>query len=111
MHACLTRSCRSSPVSIRSVVFNFSSRNYSFAYHSVQEVAAMYPDRVITIRGTIDNMSNAEACISSKLRECYEKEMNQPVVSYNEVSIGSCFCTYICWYRERSILLIYDSGC
>jgi len=46
---------------------------------NVQEVAAMYPDRVITIRGTIDNMSNAEACISSKLRECYEKEMNQPV--------------------------------
>ncbi len=35
----------------------------------------MYPDRVITIKGTIDNMSAAEASISLKLRECIEKEM------------------------------------
>ena len=36
---------------------------------------AMYPDRVITIKGTIENMSAAEASISQKLRECIEKEM------------------------------------
>lgn len=42
---------------------------------NVQEVPAMYPDRVITIKGSIDNMSAAEAAISTKLRECYEKEM------------------------------------
>ncbi|KAK2158971.1 hypothetical protein LSH36_161g14031 [Paralvinella palmiformis] len=46
---------------------------------NVQEVAAMYPDRVITIRGSIDNMSLAEAAISTKLRECYEKEMQAPM--------------------------------
>ncbi len=40
----------------------------------------MYPDRVITIKGSIDNMSAAEAAISTKLRECYEKEMQAPVV-------------------------------
>lgn len=36
---------------------------------------AVYPDRVITIKGTIDNMSAAEAAITAKLRECHEKEM------------------------------------
>lgn len=46
---------------------------------NVQDAAAMYPDRVITIRGTLDNMSSAEAAISTKLRECYENEMNAPV--------------------------------
>jgi len=46
---------------------------------NVQEVPAMYPDRVITIRGAIDNMANSEAAISNKLRECFEKEMQQPM--------------------------------
>ena len=48
---------------------------------NVQEVPAMYPDRVITIRGAIDSMANSEAAISTKLRECFEKEMQQPMVS------------------------------
>ena len=42
----------------------------------------MYPDRVITIKGSIDNMSAAEAAISTKLRECYEKEMQLDAVSF-----------------------------
>ena len=40
----------------------------------------MFPDRVITIKGSIDNMSAAEAAITAKLRECHEKEM-LPLVS------------------------------
>ena len=47
---------------------------------SLQEVASMFPDRVISVRGPIDNMSEAEAAISVILRECYEKEMQQPPV-------------------------------
>ena len=47
---------------------------------SLQEVATMFPDRVISVRGPIDNMSEAEAAISVILRECYEKEMQQPPV-------------------------------
>lgn len=43
----------------------------------------LYPDRVITIRGSQDNVSEAENAISGKLRECYEKEMNMPLVSLN----------------------------
>jgi len=52
-----------------------------FASNSVQEVAALYPDRVITIKGSLENMSAAETAISNKLRECYEKEMQAPTVS------------------------------
>ena len=50
---------------------------------SVQEVPAMYPDRVITIKGNIDNMAQAEAAISTKLRECYEKELQAPMVGHS----------------------------
>ena len=51
---------------------------------------AMYPDRVITIKGTIDNMSAAEASISQKLRECIEKEM-QVRIGYNLVDLYMIF--------------------
>ena len=34
----------------------------------------MYPDRVITIKGTVENMVAAEAQISSKLRDCIERD-------------------------------------
>lgn len=53
---------------------------------SVQETAAVvYPDRVITIQGTVDNMVAAQAAISLKLAEYMEKDMH----SANGVSI---FC-------------------
>jgi len=45
---------------------------------NVQDMQAMCPDRVITIRGSIDNMSSAESCISTKLKECIEKDMQTP---------------------------------
>ena len=47
----------------------------------------MYPDRVITVKGTIENMSAAEASISQKLRECIEKEM--------QVGFFSNFLSYL----------------
>jgi hypothetical protein len=43
-------------------------------FFSVQEMASIYPDRVVAIKGTLDNMSRAENAISAKLRECYEKD-------------------------------------
>ena len=58
-------------------------------FYSVQEMPAMYPDRVITIRGTPENVSRAEHAISNKLRECYEKEMSVPMVSDSNVSYTS----------------------
>jgi insulin-like growth factor 2 mRNA-binding protein 1 len=44
---------------------------------NAQEMAALFPDRVIAIRGTIDNMCLAEAAISAKLQECYEQDQGQ----------------------------------
>jgi len=55
------------------------SKNYSFAYHWVQDVPAVYPDRVITIKGSIDGMASAEGAISNVLAECYEKEAELPM--------------------------------
>jgi len=34
----------------------------------------MFPDRVIAIRGTTENMSKAEAAVSALLRECMDKD-------------------------------------
>lgn len=42
-------------------------------------MAALFPDRVIAIRGGIDNISQAETAISSKLAECIEHEMQQGI--------------------------------
>lgn len=44
---------------------------------NAQEMAALFPDRVIAIRGGIDNIAQAETAISSKLAECIEHEMQQ----------------------------------
>jgi insulin-like growth factor 2 mRNA-binding protein 1 len=44
---------------------------------NAQEMAALFPDRVIAIRGGIDNISQAEQAISSKLAECIEHEVQQ----------------------------------
>jgi len=42
---------------------------------SVQEMATIYPDRVVAIRGpSVDSMSNAEAALSAKLRECHQRD-------------------------------------
>jgi len=45
----------------------------------MQEMTAIYPDRVITVRGTVENMSKAEATVSTILRECFEKNMQSTV--------------------------------
>ena len=35
----------------------------------------MYPDRVVAIRGaTVDSMSSAESALSTKLRECHQRD-------------------------------------
>jgi insulin-like growth factor 2 mRNA-binding protein 1 len=46
---------------------------------NAQEMAALFPDRVIAIRGAIDSISQAEAAISAKLAECIEHEVQQGV--------------------------------
>jgi len=57
-----------------------------FMVISTQEMAAIYPDRIITIRGALDNLSLAEEVISKILRECYEKDAQQGMVRH----LASC---------------------
>jgi len=40
---------------------------------------ALYPDRIVTIRGGADNVSEAEHAISLRLREAYDKELSMPM--------------------------------
>jgi insulin-like growth factor 2 mRNA-binding protein 1 len=49
--------------------------NTKITISSMQEMAVIYPDRVITVQGNVDNMVAAQAAISAKLVECIEKEM------------------------------------
>lgn len=60
---------------------------------SAQEMLALYPDRVIAIRGGIDNISQAEAAISLKLTECIENEMQQGMVCllFINMSVDHCW--------------------
>ena len=42
-------------------------------------MALIFPDRVIAVRGSVENMSKAEAAISVLLRECIEKDSHSVV--------------------------------
>jgi len=44
--------------------------------NSAQEMAVLFPDRVIAIRGSVDGMAQAEGAIAAKLAECIEQEAN-----------------------------------
>ena len=39
----------------------------------------IFPDRVIAVRGSVENMSKAESAISALLRECLEKDVHSMV--------------------------------
>ena len=49
---------------------------------SINEINSFNMERVITIRGSIDQMSKAEAEISSKLRAAFESDIQAMVVSW-----------------------------
>ncbi|CAK9831364.1 Insulin-like growth factor 2 mRNA-binding protein 1 [Anthophora retusa] len=42
---------------------------------SINDINNFNPERIITVKGTIDNMSKAESMISSKLRQSYENDL------------------------------------
>jgi len=56
---------------------------------SVQEMASIYPDRVVAIRGpTVDSMSSAEATLSAKLRECHQRDYVSMTHVWGNLSIS-----------------------
>lgn len=42
---------------------------------SINDINSFNLERIITVKGTIDNMSKAEAQISAKLRQSYENDL------------------------------------
>lgn len=42
---------------------------------SINDISSFNLERIITVKGTIDNMSRAEAQISAKLRQSYENDL------------------------------------
>ena len=51
------------------------------AVSSISEINTFNPERIITVKGEIDNMSKAEGEISSKLRAAYEADVQSMAVS------------------------------
>ena len=51
------------------------------AVSSISEISTFNMERIITVKGEIDNMSKAEAEISSKLRAAYEADVQAMAVS------------------------------
>ena len=49
---------------------------------SLNDVSSFNMERVITIKGTIENMSRAEGMISAKLRQSYESDLQAMAVSF-----------------------------
>lgn len=78
-------------------------------HFSAQEMAALFPNRVIAIRGTIDNMCFAEAAISTKLQECYEQDQGQGLVSFLNCR-RSCIAMFHHIYTKIQRILNHKLG-
>ena len=48
---------------------------------SINDINNFNLERIITVKGSIDNMSKAESMISSKLRQSYENDLQAMAVS------------------------------
>jgi len=85
-------------------------------------MAVIFPDRIIAVRGTIENMSKAEAAISALLRECMEKDMQFAVQLTLRVCrntgtlIGSrpsdhyfrSVCLFVCLFVQSFFSAVFD---
>lgn len=49
---------------------------------SINDINSFNLERIITVKGTIENMSKAESMISSKLRQSYENDLQAMAVSF-----------------------------
>lgn len=67
-------------------------------FSSVQDVPALYPDRIVSIRGDLEAMSAAERQISFILRECHERESSQPMVRSNLAFMNETFSIGVDWF-------------
>ena len=49
---------------------------------SINDINSFNLERIITVKGSIENMSKAEAMISAKLRQSYENDLQAMAVSF-----------------------------
>lgn len=56
---------------------------------SINDINSFNLERIITVKGTIDNMSKAESMISSKLRQSYENDLQAMAVRVASAALFS----------------------
>jgi hypothetical protein len=54
---------------------------YGYYCYSINDISSFNLERIITVKGSIENMSKAEGMISSKLRQSYENDLQAMAVS------------------------------
>lgn len=77
---------------------------------SINDINSFNLERIITVKGTIENMSKAESMISSKLRQSYENDLQAMAVSLRPViylPLTSMSRVKWNWYRNRIDLQKY----
>jgi len=67
--------CTRIRISLIVIVINVRVNSFTLFPFSVNEVSGLNIERVISIRGSVDGMSGAEAMISQKLRSSYESDL------------------------------------
>ena len=70
-------------------------------------MAALFPDRVIAIKGTLEGMSQAESAISAKLAECIEQDQAQSFVSFFVNLLSDFDFLFIIFVSAGNITLSY----
>lgn len=65
---------------------------------SINDINSFNLERIITVKGTIENMSKAEAMISNKLRQSYENDLQAMAVS---------LCTLSLDHKTNYLLLLH----
>jgi len=55
--------------------------NYIKIIYSINDINSFNYERIITVKGSIENMSKAEAQISAKLRQSFENDLQSMAVS------------------------------
>lgn len=58
---------------------------------SINDINSFNLERIITVKGTIENMSKAESMISSKLRQSYENDLQAMAVSLSNLILYITF--------------------
>lgn len=62
---------------------------------SINDINSFNLERIITVKGTIENMAKAESQISAKLRQSYESDLQVKCRFYTIIIIIMSYLTYL----------------